>query len=532
LILENSSSMSFLSAKVYLIGAGPGDPGLITLKGVRALARADVVVHDHLVHPRVLEHARPDARRVFAGKRPGLAHRTGGRYGMSQAAINRLMIREARRGRVVARVKGGDPFVFGRGGEEALALAAARIPFEVVPGVTAVIGAPAYAGIPVTHRGAASGFALVTGHEDPGKGAPEVDWTALARFRGTIGIYMAARRLDAVAGALMAGGKPPDTPAAVIERGTWPGQRTIVAPLGTIARKARAARIEPPAMVVIGSAVRLRQAIAWFEGRPLAGRRVVVTRAAERAPELAQALEDAGANVTGFPAIALAPPHSWRDVDRAIEDLRRSGWKSAYSWVVFLSAAGVERFLGRVGTRGGDARTLAGCRIAAIGPATARALEARGLRPDVTAADATSEGLSASLRGRIGRGDRVLMPRTDIGRELLPDALRRAGAVVDEVTVYRTIPARGGDVAAMRRALARGEVDALTFASARTAQNFAAAVGRAAIRRMARRVKVVSIGPVTSAACRSAGLRVSAQARTPSLAGLVEAAARAVGRRG
>ncbi len=514
---------------VYLVGAGPGDPGLLTVRAADVLARADVVVYDRLVHPRILDRARPDARRIFAGKRPRYIHRPGFRHGMAQEAINEILLREARRGQVVVRLKGGDPFVFGRGGEEALALAGAGIPFEIVPGVTAAVAAPEYAGIPITHRRASSAYVLVSGHEDPAKPALSVDGRVLASFPGTIEIYLGFNTLGAIAELMVRGGMPPDRPVAVIERGTWPSQRTITGTLATIATRCRRERIVPPSLVVIGDVVRLRDSIAWFEQRPLAGRRVVVTRAHPRAAAggvdpFVEGLAAAGAEVLEFPTIRLATPRSWAPVDRAIRALR--GTHPPCAWIAFLSANAVERFLDRVRRRGGDARTLGGCRLAAIGAATARALAANNLRADLVAEDATSEGLARVLPRQVRPGDRVLLPRTDIGRDVLPAALRRRGARVEEVCVYRTVPPERRLVAPLRKDLLRGEVDVLTFASAQAVRNFVAAVGRDAVRRMRRTVRIASIGPITSGACRAAGLRVHAQARTPSLEGLVQAVVR------
>ncbi|HWP34573.1 MAG TPA: uroporphyrinogen-III C-methyltransferase, partial [Thermodesulfobacteriota bacterium] len=376
--------MSPAPGTVYLIGAGPGDPGLLTLRGAECLARADVVVYDYLASPLLLRHAREDAERVYVGKR-------GGGERTEQAAITALLIERARAGRTVARLKGGDPFIFGRGGEEAEALAAAGIPFEIVPGVTSAIAAPAYAGIPLTHRELASSVAFVTGHEDPAKAAPAVDWARLATGADTLVLLMGVRTLPDVVARLLAHGRPPATPVAVIRWGTTPEQETVVGTLADIVARVEARGLAPPALAVVGEVVRLRERLAWFEAKPLFGRRIVVTRAREQASELARTLRELGALPIECPTIALEPPESWAALDAALDRL------GEYDWVVFTSASGVRFFLERLRTRGRDVRALGRARICAIGPATAEAVAALGLAVDAVPAEYVAEGVVEAL---------------------------------------------------------------------------------------------------------------------------------------
>jgi len=490
-----------MSGRVYLVGAGPGDPGLITLRAQRCLTLADVVVHDDLVNRRLLEHARPDAEIVDVGRPHGGPDR------LSQDAIADVLIARAREGRVVVRLKSGDPFLFGRGGEEAQALRRAGVPFEVVPGVTSAVAVPAYAGIPVTDRDHASLVTIVTGHlaagDEPG-GTPTLPWEALARQGGTLVFLMAVKHLAAIAAALIRHGLDGATPAAVIERGTTGSQRTIVATAATIGERAASAAIRSPAVVVVGSTVRLREHIAWFEARPLVGRRVVVTRPRAQAGPLAARLEELGAEVDLFPTIALVPAPDPAALDRAVCAAH------TYDWIVFTSVNGVRAFFERVGTLGRDVRELSSARIAAIGPETAAELARRLIRPAVVPAEYRAEGLLDALGDAEVCGRRVLLPRAAGAREILPETLRARGAVVDEVIAYAATAPPEADVEGMRAALAAGAIDAVTFTSSSTVRNFATLVGADTIAAMARasRPLIACIGPVTAATARELGLRV------------------------
>jgi uroporphyrinogen III methyltransferase/synthase len=482
---------------VYLVGAGPGDPGLATRRAAELLAGAGVVVYDRLAAPALLDLAPPDATRISVGKAPGRAEAT-------QDEINALLVEHGRAGRTVVRLKGGDPFVFGRGGEEAEALAAAGVPFEVVPGVTSAVAAPAYAGIPVTHRGVASHVTIVTGHEDPTKDRGEVDWEQLARVGGTLVVLMGAGRIESIAARLLAGGLAPDTPVAAVTRGTLPEQRTRRATLGTVA----AALPEPPAAIVIGPAAGLD--LAWFERRPLFGRTVVVTRARAQASELRATLEGLGARVVELPAIVVEP------VPGAVPELVDFGW------LVLTSANGVAALFDRLAAAGRDARALAGPRIAAIGPGTAAALAARGVLADLVPERFVAEGLLQAFPEPARPGERVLVARAEAARDVLPEGLAARGYAVDVLALYRTQPAPPDpDTLAAVRA---GRVDAVTFTSSSTVTNFCDAVGP-----LDPQPLVVSIGPVTSETARRRGLRVDAEAAEHTIDGLVAALLDALG---
>ena len=404
------------------------------------------------------------------------------------------------------RLKNGDPFLFGRGGEEAQALRDAGIPFEVVPGVTSAIAVPAYAGIPVTDRDRASLVTIVTGHlasTDQAGGPPSLPWDALARQGGTLVFLMGVKHLAGIAERLVAHGLPADTPAAAIERGTTGAQRTIVATIGTLGTRAEAEVVRAPAVVVVGATVALRERIAWFEARPLLGRRVVVTRPRAQAGELAAALEDAGAEVLLFPTIALAPPPDPIALDRAVAAA------GTYDWIVFTSVNGVRVFFERLDALRRDVRELAAARIGAIGPETAAELERRLVRPAVVPAEFRAEGLLAALDDASIRGRRMLLPRAAGAREILPDQLRARGALVDEVIAYAAVPPADADVDGMRAALEAGEIDAITFTSSSTVRNFAALVGAAAVADLGRAARplIACIGPITAETAREVGLR-------------------------
>jgi uroporphyrinogen III methyltransferase/synthase len=484
---------------VYLVGAGPGDPGLLTVRAAALIARADVILHDRLIGAETLAGARPDAELLYVGKQ-------GGGKQVPQGETQRLLLEHARAGRTVVRLKGGDPFVFGRGGEEALACMHAGIPFEVVPGITAGVAAPAYAGVPVTHRQLASGVAFVTGHEDPAKPDSALDWPALAAFPGTLVFYMGVRALPRIAEQLVAGGRPADEPVAIIERGTLPGQRTLLATLADVAERAAAEAIRAPAITLVGPVARLREQLAWMERRPLHGRTVAVTRARPQASALAARLRELGAAVVEAPAIRT------RALAAELPDL------AAYDLVCVSSPNGAHALFALLEAAALDARALAGRTVAAIGPGTARALGEHGVRADLVPERAVAEGLVDALADRDVR--RALVVRAREGREALPEALRARGAEVDVLTPYETVAEPLGEEAA--RAAARA--DYVTFTSASTVRFFLAAAGALDGPR------IVSIGPATSAALREAGLPpdVEADPHTPDglVAALVADAAR------
>jgi uroporphyrinogen III methyltransferase / synthase len=475
----------------YLVGAGPGDPGLLTARALELIARADVILHDRLIAPEALAHARADAEIVDVGK-------VGGGEQVPQEVSTRLLVEHARAGRAVVRLKGGDPFVFGRGGEEAQALRAAGCDFEVVPGVTAGVAAPAYAGIPVTQRGLASAVAFVTGHEDPGKEDSSIDWAALAAFPGTLVFYMGVRRLARISEGLVAHGRDPAEPAAIVQRGTFGDQRTLRATLATLGEQPARA----PAITVVGPVAALGDELAWFEDRPLAGVSIAVTRARAQASGLAARLRALGASVVEAPAIRVEP------LPATVPAL------AGYDLLVLTSPNGVAELFRHVR----DARSLAGPAVAVIGPGTAAALRERGVEPDVVPERAVGEGLVAALAGRAPR--RVLIARAEEARDVVPDALRAAGAEVDVVALYRTVAEPLGDDA--RAAVLAA--DWATFTSASAARFFHAATGTLDGPRLA------SIGPVTSAALRELGWEPDLEAADHTPDGLVAALVAAAGR--
>jgi uroporphyrinogen III methyltransferase/synthase len=479
-----------VSGIVHLVGAGPGDPGLLTVRAVELIAAADVILHDRLIPVTALDGARADALRVYVGKE-------GGGPQMPQEEINRLLLEHAQAGRRVVRLKGGDPFVFGRGGEEALVLRAAGIPVEVVPGVTAGVAAPAYAGIPVTHRELASGVAFITGHEDPDKPESAIDWAALAGFPGTLVFYMGVRSLPRIAERLVAEGRPAGEPVAVIERGTLPGQRTVLATLADVAERARAAGIRAPAITLVGAVAGLREELAWLEARPLHGRTVAVTRARAQASGLAARLAELGATVVEAPAIRIVAR------DAPLPDL------SAHDLICVTSPNGAELLMDRVR----DARALAGITVAAIGPGTARALRDRGIEPDVVPARAVAEGLLEALADVPVRS--ALIVRAAEGRPVLRDGLLARGADVEEAVLYDTV-AEPLDEDAREAASA---ADYLLFASGSAVRFFAAAAGEAALRGP----RVASIGPATSAELRALGVEPDLEADPHTPDGLIAA---------
>ena len=492
--------------KVYLVGGGPGDPDLITKRGADLLGRADVVFFDALISRELLQLA-PRAEHVFSGKR-------GGRDATPQDEIIRRLVDAAGEGKIVVRLKGGDPFVFGRGGEEALALAAEGIDFEIVPGVTAGIAAPAAAGIPVTHRGIASAVAFVTGHEDPAKPDSDLDYDALARV-GTLVFYMGVSRLAEIADRLIAAGLAADTPAATIMNGTLPSQRTVTAPLAEIAAAVAEAGIAAPAVTVVGPVAALRDRLAWLERRPLFGKRIVVTRTRRQASALSVRLRNLGADVVEMPTIRIEPPKSWEPLDTAIANLAR------FDWIAFTSVNGVAAFFDRLAEADLDARALGGVKIATIGPGTTAALVDRGVRADCVPGKFVAEALAEAMATDLA-GKRVLLPQADIAREALATLLRNAGAEVVEVTAYRTLPADPPPPELLDD-LAAGRFDWVTFTSSSTAANFAKLVPDEA------KVRFASIGPITSATARELGMTVAVEAKEHSIAGLVKAIVSATG---
>jgi uroporphyrinogen III methyltransferase/synthase len=494
--------MSARAGIVYLVGAGPGDPGLMTARSLDLIASADAVFYDRLIPPGALDGAREDTELVYVGKQPGVPS-------VPQDEIGVRLIEAAEAGKSVVRLKGGDPFVFGRGGEEGEALRAAGVEFEVVPGVTAGVAATAYAGIPVTHRDDASAVAFVTGHENPEKAESALDWDALASFPGTLVFFMGVKRLEENAAALIAGGRDAEEPAAAIERGTWPGQRTVVATLGTIAAAVEREAIKAPALIVVGAVAGRREDLAWLERRPLHGRRVVVTRARAQASGLAATLRDLGAEVVELPAIRIESRIDAAEVKEAAAAI------GVYELICLTSPNGVRLLFEAIAAVGLDARALAGATVAAIGPGTARALAARGVLADVLPERFVAEALVEALADTDVKGARVLVARAAEARDVLPDALRERGAEVDVVSLYETVR-EAPDAEAIAAAQA---ADYVTFTSSSTVTNLTEALGD----RFPSGARIVSIGPVTTETAEATGLEVDVEAERHDIDGLVQA---------
>lgn len=501
-----ASTAAHSAGRVFLVGAGPGDPDLITLRGAALLARADVVLFDYLVNPAVMRYARADARQICLGKH-------GGGRMLSQDEVNREMIQSAKAGQMVVRLKGGDPAVFGRGAEEADALVAAGVPFEIVPGVTAALAAGSYAGIPVTHRNMASAVAFVTGHESDHKDA-RLDIGRLANFPGTLVFYMGVTTVREWSEALLAAGKPADTPVAVIRRCSWPDQFTLRTTLGELADEVQRRRLRPPVVTIIGEVVNLAPRLSWFDRRPLFGQRIVVTRPRHQADALQARLAELGAEVLLQPAIEIEPPPSWEPVDQAIGQLAR------FDWVVFSSSNGVHAFIKRLLERG-DLRRLGHAQLAAVGPGTADALASYHLKADAVPEEFRAEALASALTEPAKAGKSFLLIRASRGREVLADELRAAGGSVEQVVCYlsRDVTQPQEDVVA---GLNEGTIDWITVTSSAIARSLHAMFGPSL-----RCVRLASISPVTSATLRELGLEPAAEASQYTMEGVVDAIVRA-----
>jgi uroporphyrinogen III methyltransferase/synthase len=487
--------------KVYLVGAGPGDIGLLTVKGMKCLQRAEVVVYDFHLNAQILNYISHDAEFIYAGKR-------GGHHTMTQDEINSLLLEKAKGGKIICRLKGGDPFVFGRGGEEAEALANSGIEFEVVPGVSSSVAAPAYAGIPLTHRLYSSSFAVVPGYEDTTKGESAIDWAKLATGVGTLVVLMAVKNLDMLVERLVANGRSQDTPVAVIRWGTRPDQRTIVSTLKNIVSDVKDKEIKPPAVIVIGEVVKLRDKLKWYENKPMFGQRVLVTR--ERASGF-EPLEDLGAEIIEFPTIEIVPPENYEELDYSV------GKIDSYDWIIFTSSNGVRYFLGRFFELERDIRELKGLKICAIGHKTAKEVGRYGMKVDLVPDEFRAEGLIDSFvreaGSRVGatpplllKGMSFLLPRAEVARELFPRKVRELGGEIDVPPAYRAVkPELHGK--RLKRFLKEGRVTIATFTSAATFNNFIEIIGQE-WRDMLKGVSIAVIGPVTAKAIEKAGLKV------------------------
>lgn len=498
--------------KVYLVGAGPGDPELISLKAVRCIAEADVLIYDYLAAEALLEHARPECERIYVGKK-------GGNHTLPQEEINELLVRQARMGRVVTRLKGGDPFIFGRGGEEAEAVVAAGIDFEVVPGITSGIAAAAYAGIPLTHRHFTSTVAFVTGHEDPTKTASDIDWAALAKGIGTLVFFMGVKNLSLIVERLKDNGRPGNTPAALVRWGTTNRQQTVTGTLDTIVERAAQAGIKAPAITIVGQVVDLRETLQWFERRPLLGKRIMVTRARAQASDLVQRLTQLGAECIQFPTIEIVPPASWQALDKAIARLPQ------YDWIAFTSVNGVSFFFERLFANNLDTRALGHLHTVAIGPATAQSMLRFGLKADILPATYRAESVVEALAGYPLQGQAVLLPRATQAREILPDELRHRGALVDVVPAYRTIVPEDR-LSSIVDDLNGGKINLVTFTSSSTVHNLVKLLEPGPAAAIINKAVVACIGPITADTARKMGLRIDVEAEVFTIEGLCRAISR------
>jgi uroporphyrinogen III methyltransferase/synthase len=470
--------------KVFLVGAGPGDAGLFTLKGIEAIKKADVVVYDYLASKTLLRFAKKDAELLYVGKR-------GGDHTLPQDRINQLIIEKALQGKTVARLKGGDPFIFGRGGEEAQEMIQKGVSFEIIPGITSAIAVPAYAGIPLTHRSHTSTVAFITGHENPTKGDSSIEWEKIATGVGTLVFLMGVGNLRNIVDKLIKNGRSHDTPAALIRWGTTPKQRTVTGTLKNIVSEVEKAGLKSPCIIVVGDVVSLREELNWFEKRPLFGKRVIVTRSREQASKLSNLLEENGAEVIEFPTIKIVPPKSFDDLDKALDNLSR------YSWAVFTSVNGVKSFLERLRERGKDIRELKGVRIAAIGPATADELKRLSIIVDLIPDEYRAEALVDFFAKEGAEGLKILIPRAGFARKILPDKLKEMGADVDVVAAYETVKP-DEDAEEIKEMLKQGEIDLITFTSSSTVVNFVNMFEKDSVKDLLKGVTIASIGPITA----------------------------------
>jgi uroporphyrinogen III methyltransferase/synthase len=513
-----------MKGKVYLVGAGPGDIGLLTVKGLRCLQKAEVVIYDFHLNAQVLNYINHDAEFIYAGKR-------GGHHTMTQDKINDILIQKAKEGKLICRLKGGDPFVFGRGGEEAVALSREGIEFEVVPGVSSSVAAPAYAGIPLTHRLYSSSFAVIPGYEDINKNESTIEWSKLATGVGTLVFLMAVKNVDLITQKLIENGRSPDTPVAVIRWGTRPDQRTIVGTLKDIGGIIKERDIKPPAVMVVGDVVKLRESLKWYEKKPMFGHRILVTR---EHIEGFEPLEELGAEVIEFPTIEIVPPESYDELDESIDKI------GTYDWLIFTSRNGVKYFLKRFFEKDRDIRELKGIKICAIGTKTAKEIKKYGIKTDLIPDEFRAEGLieafvkegskktalpqpplaKGGLEGGVLKGMRFLLPKAEVAREVFPERVRKLGGEIDTPVAYRTVkPESRGK--RLRRFLKEGKISIATFTSAATFNNFREIMGKDADE-LLKRGAIAVIGPVTAKAVENAGLKVDIMPKEATIEAIVE----------
>ena len=493
---------------VYLVGSGPGDPGLITVKGLECIKKADVIVYDYLVNSVLLRNARKDVELIYVGKK-------GNQHTMEQDDINQLLVDKADENKIVTRLKGGDPYVFGRGGEEAIILRKNNIAFEVVPGITAAIASPNYAGIPVTHRACTSTFGLITGHEDPTKDQSDVDWEKLSTGLGTLTFYMGIKNLPNIVNQLMKHGRSADTPVAVIRWGTTTHQETVTGTLSTIVEIAK--DIKPPAITIVGEVVNLRDQLNWFESRPLFGKTIIVTRSRDQASAFSDQLIELGANVLEYPTINITDPDDFGPLDKELENL------DSTDWLIFTSVNGVDAFFNRIFELGRDVRDLKGVKICSIGPSTTERIKGFHVSIDCQPPKYVAESVVEALKKvEEIKGKRFLMPRTDIARSYIPEELEKLGAEVSDIIAYKTVLATDGGNIVLDK-LKDGEVDIVTFTSASTVKNFVKIIGEDNLSAFKNNVQFASIGPITNESAKEMDIDISIKAEEYSIPGLVQA---------
>jgi uroporphyrinogen III methyltransferase/synthase len=493
---------------VYLVGSGPGDPGLITVKGLECIKKADVIVYDYLVNSVLLRNARKDVELIYVGKK-------GNQHTMEQDDINQLLVDKAMENKIVTRLKGGDPYVFGRGGEEAIVLKENNILFEVVPGITAAIASPNYAGIPVTHRNCTSTFGLITGHEDPTKDQSDVDWEKLSTGLGTLTFYMGIKNLPNIVNQLVKHGRSEDTPVAVIRWGTTTHQETVTGTLSTIVEIAK--DIKPPAITIVGEVVNLRDQLNWFESRPLFGKTIIVTRSRDQASEFSEQLIELGANVLEYPTINITSPDDFGPLDRELGNL------DSTDWLIFTSVNGVDAFFNRIFELGRDVRDLKGVKICSIGPSTTERIKGFHVTIDCQPPKYVAESVVEALKKvEEIKGKRFLMPRTDIARSYIPEELEKMGAEVSDIIAYKTVLATDGDNIVLNK-LKDGEVDIVTFTSASTVKNFVKIIGEDNLSAFKNNVQFASIGPITNESAEEMDIDISIKAEEYTIPGLVQA---------
>ena len=505
------------TGKLYLIGAGPGDPGLITLKAVERIKTADVVVYDYLSNEKFLSYAKKGAEIIYVGK-------MGGNHTLSQWQINELIIKKAKEGKTVARLKGGDPFIFGRGGEEAEEIVQAGIDDGVIPGVPAGVAAAAYAGIPLTHRDFTTTVAFITGHEDPAKDESNIYWDKISTGIGTLVFYMGIGNLEPNMKKLIENNRSPDTPVALIRWGTTSQQETLIGTIADIAEKAKAVNFKAPAITVVGGVVSLRNKLRWFDKKPLFGKKIVVTRSREQASDFAELLEVNGAEVVQFPTIDVVPPKTWKGLDSAIKRI------SSFNWIVFTSVNGVKYFVERLKKNKKDLRDLKGIKVCAIGPSTAEELSSFGIAPDFVPKEYRAEGIIKGIgKGGI-KGKRILIPRAEVAREILPEELKKKGAKVTIAVAYRSIKPKG-NTEKIINLLRDKKIAMVTFTSSSTVKNFVEMFEKEDYKALLNGVKIASIGPITAKTASELGIKTDIMPKAYTIPALTEAIVKCYGQK-